>query len=243
MKKVLYCLLAFFALALAFKLGAYCSSVHSLRAGFRESDTNTDYLREIPMEEMDFFQYVRYLNKPVAGIGYNTTFTAPSPIRYYREESGRKVLAYEIPAGTAFESELTGGAYSLGYGFESFPTYEKGWRWVKPFSDSQDVDRSELPWYYIKTSDLESLLAYVVRNSNSPYWQSSLQHPGMEETQLASAYILKCDHMLYEIGAYISPNLYPAFWTWDSILFVSGFFLSAAGLLLLKCRDHHRKPK
>lgn len=241
MKKVLYCLLAFFALALAFKLGVYCSSVHSLRAGFQESDTNTDYLCEIPMEEMDFFQYVRYLNKPVAGIGYNTTFTAPFPIRYYREESGRKVLAYEIPAGTAFESELTGGAYPLGYGFESFPTYEKGWRWVKPFSDSQDVDRSELPWYYIKTSDLESLFAYVIQVS--PHWQQSIQLSSIDEAQAVSSYILKCDHMLYEIGAYISPNLYPSFWTWDSILFVSGFFLSAAGLLLLKCRDHHRKPK
>lgn len=238
---------ALFLLGLLCKVGLWSYEYYKLQAGFHENDRpsshdkqHTDYLSRVPMEEMDFFQYVRYLNRPVAGAEYTTAYAAPFSIRYYKEDGGRKVLAHEIPAGSTLETKPS-GAYPLGYGFESFPTYEKGWRWARPFSDDKNVIVSEMPWYYVKTADLEALAKYMVQNSS--HWQHFFQISGLSESELVYGIVRKCDLIFYERGICISPDLSPNFWTWDCILLASGLLAFSGYLLLSKVKGIHSKSK
>lgn len=227
-----------FSVCLLFQIAVFCYDSYLLRSRFEESDIHLDYLNAVPMEEMDFFQYVRYLNHPVAGIEYDAAFAAPFSIHYYEEKNGQKIPAYNIPAGTVLESALRSGGYPLGYGFESFPTYSKEWRWVRPFAENQNADLDTLPWYYMKTSDLNDLVIHMLRNSS--HWQDLMQRAGLSESQAVSTIMKKCDNMLYETGSYISPNLYPVFWTWPNILLALGLLISLLFLVLHKIREYYQ---
>lgn len=242
----------FLAVAVLFLLGFLCKAglwsyeYYRLQAGFRQNDKpssydkHTDYLNRVPMEEMDFLQYVRYLNRPVnpVYIERETAFTAPFSLYYYQEEAGRKAVCLEIPADSVIEPEPEWShGYPLGYGFESFPTYEKGWRWARPFTDGKDAAVDELPWRYVKTADLEAFAEEMARCS--PHWQDAIQRLHASESELAYELVRKCDALFYEKGIYLSPDLYPVFWTWDGILLAAGFLAFSGCLLFSKIREFH----
>ena len=64
-----------------------------------------------------------------------------------------------------------------GYGFATLPTYEKGWRYARPFvaADSAadpvigalaDPRISDLPWYYLRLEDMGIFTAYDKQNKS-----------------------------------------------------------------------------
>lgn len=197
------------AVVLLLRVGSSIYGNHQLRAGFSASSQWQDYQQQLPISQMKFDSYAPLFAEIVAPIGYPTTFTTSAPIRYYRETDGKKTLACEIPAGTALDWSSSAPS---GYGFDSFPTYEKGWRWGKPFksADGQGDDA----WYYIRTEDLEKAARQAF--SSSQYLQASAKSAGLSGSEAVFALVRKTDRVFHQNGVYLSPDLF-APWTWDLI--------------------------
>lgn len=135
----------------------------------------------------------------------NSTDTAlfiPNKTIHYYTSPGDIQPAYTVYAGKSYAH-----TFFWGYGFTSWPTYSKEWRYVQPFQPYSDVQNSydklhALPYYYVRYSDLLAL---------------------SEENERDMLYY---DQWLYKLGLYYSPNL-PLFLDIWNISFL------AAGLLLL----------
>ena len=128
----------------------------------------------------------------------------PAKTIHYYASPGDTQPAYTVYAGITYID-----TFFWGYGYTSWPTYSKEWRYAQPFLEkSKDTayinyeELSSLPYYYIRYSDLLEL--------------SEGNRQGM----------LYYDQWLCKTGLYYSPNL-PIFLDIWNVSFL------AAGLLLL----------
>ncbi len=139
--------------------------------------------------------------------------TPTRDIHYYSSPTGLTPV-YTLKAGHTYATY-----HSLGYGFSSFPTFDREWRYAYPF---REVNREEylqlgystqndpLPSGYIRLSDLEDLAsgkAAVLEVEYSPQ-------------------LYEVDYYMYKYTYAYSPSSPPVFDVWN-ISFL------AAGLLLL----------
>lgn len=136
------------------------------------------------------------------GSSTDTALFIPNKTIHYYTSPGDIQPAYTVYAGKSYAH-----TFFWGYGFTSWPTYSKEWRYVQPFQPYSDVQNSydklhALPYYYVRYSDLLAL---------------------SEENERDMLYY---DQWLYKLGLYYSPNL-PLFLDIWNISFL------AAGLLLL----------
>ncbi|MFR8002849.1 MAG: hypothetical protein ACLU62_08015 [Hydrogeniiclostridium sp.] len=136
------------------------------------------------------------------GSSTDTALFIPNKTIHYYASPGDIQPAYTVHAGKSYVH-----TFFWGYGFTSWPTYSKEWRYVQPFQTYSDVQNSydklhALPYYYVRYSDL---LALSEENEGD---------------------MLYYDQWLYKLGLYYSPNL-PLFLDIWNISFL------AAGLLLL----------
>ena len=134
----------------------------------------------------------------------------PKDIPYYASPSDREP-AYIVRAGEPYEDEDI-----YGYGFITWPTYSREWRYAKPFVASKEFgvvpppykEISETPSYYVRYEDLVELAE--------------------EQTKQTSAWrMYYYDNWLCDLGLYYSPNLPRLVFDWWNIGFL------AAGVLLL----------
>lgn len=136
------------------------------------------------------------------GSSTDTALFIPNKTIHYYTSPGDIQPAYTVYAGKSYAH-----TFFWGYGFTSWPTYSKEWRYMQPFQPYSDVQNSydklhALPYYYVRYSDLLAL---------------------SEENERDMLYY---DQWLYKLGLYYSPNL-PLFLDIWNISFL------AAGLLLL----------
>lgn len=216
----------------AFRAGITAWENYRLRSGFAANEEWPDYRQGLPLSEIDFERYERaFFSGAVAPIGYSTVFTADAPIRYYREVTDA-ALAYEIPAGAALDWE-PGGFACLGYGFVSLPSYERGWRWARPFlSAGSDRVPEDFPWYYVRTSDLEGTARAMFDSSR--FVQASARNAGLSRAEAVFRIVRQADQVFYENGVYLSPDLLRPVWTWDCTLMTGASALLFILLLLLR---------
>lgn len=216
----------------AFRAGITAWENYRLRSGFAANEEWPDYRQGLPLSEIDFERYERaFFSGATAPIGYSTVFTADAPIRYYREVTDA-ALAYEIPAGTALDWE-PGGFACLGYGFVSLPSYERGWRWARPFLPAgSDRVPEDFPWYYVRTSDLEAAARAMFDSSR--FVQASARNAGLSRTEAVFQIVRQADQVFYENGVYLSPDLLRPVWTWDCTLMTGASALLFILLLLLR---------
>lgn len=126
--------------------------------------------------EMDLNTYSPYFLGISGEPAYSLTHRIEAPVflRYYTEiPAGENTVALEIPKGKMIVAipEGTKGSsfYELGYGYTSYPTYEKGGRYVRPFKTTEDVSFAlSEEYYYVKMNSLEAALDTAIR-ANQPF--------------------------------------------------------------------------
>ena len=217
MKKKLSVLLPVFALALAagiaVRVGFSAYQNHKLQVDFKPHHRMTGYLEGVPIAEMDMDKYRWLIDFVNMSDQDHTTFTTDRPITYYEEVDGEKVLAYEIPAGTTLTYWPFWDVY-FGYGYNSYPTYEKGWRYTRPFIEPGGAAKSEeLPFYYVKLSDLEHTVRLIIKSDKNR--QEALRYERKTVQDVVYSATRFTDAIFYVEGVYISPDYLHPLWTWD----------------------------
>ena len=198
----------------------------------------TQYLRKVPMEEMDFASYDARIKVIQAAAESNSVqkLTLPFDLTYYRRSGDQKIPAYTLKKGTEIALTLGENSAVFGYGLTSFPTYEKGWRYAVPFAvvgeedsipikGSLDVlSQDEYDYYYVRLRDLYRIAAAHFRTY--PEYHDRVY-------ELSTRTVLWADWRLFTQMMYDSPDLsLPLFDTADLCL-LGGAVLSLTIAILL----------
>jgi len=198
----------------AYRTGSALYDNHQLRDQFPATAGGNPYQQGIPIEEMDLTAYDSYFPNIFAALGYSLThrIEAPVSLRYYTDiPDDEAAFAFEIPKGAtivAIPEGTTGSAFQeVGYGYTSFPTYEKGWRYVRPFVTAEGLDSADNEqYYYVNMDSLEAVLDKVIE-VNQPF-HAAIRQQGWslnEGKHVISRYV---DNALYQNGAYLSPDMF-----------------------------------
>lgn len=200
---------------LAFRMGYALYHNQNIREQFSSALNSSPYQNGVKMEEMDLTQYDRFFPDTFAPIGYSLTHIINNPVtlRYYAEIPNDDSAAYalEIPKGTkivAIPLDINGPPiYEIGYGYTSYPTHEKGWRYVKPFqiADFQS-DPGNQQYYYVKIESLEAVLREMIDANEGII--ASLQPRGWSNSKFLRFFLRYVDDVLYQNGVYSSPDLF-----------------------------------
>ena len=95
----------------------------------------------------------------------------------------------------------------FGYGFHSYPTYERGWRYAQPFMlvDQQGEDYKELPYYFVKMKDLEVVLKEAVNSTEIVAEAIKQKNRPLDEYIFNVTRFI--DNRFYTKGVFCSPDL------------------------------------
>ncbi len=236
------------------------------RFSYAESGVS-EYEDNVPIEEIDFERVERMsltllgsIGDPEVGDAPNVV-KAPRTIRYYRNEGGSKVLEREIPQGTPLYIRLESwGETVMGYGSTSYPTYEKGWRWVRPFLTAEEADVPEngidplseeeqekalaAPYYYVKLDDLLAVewAAYDQYDSIRQKYQDAISQDEMGRSKEEFLYekVTFADRMMRSAGIYRSQDLDVSIWQWEDTVYVILFCVAVFFTVFV---FRKRKPK
>ena len=249
---VSFFLAAIFLCTVLFRVGSNLYANHKLREEFSLSSDLSPYQQGTPMEEMDLTRYEEYFPTIFTLTGYSLTHRIKTPVtlRYYNEiPSDASAITYEIPKGTEILAipEYINGApiYEIGYGYTSYPTYEKGWRYVRPFSTDNAGNPGLGKYYYVRLEELEAVIKKVMDENkvmSKPqkyfYWSDS---------RWIREVSLKIDSVFYSNGIVFSRDmLYDVFTPTDALLVGTGLLLAGGGLacpVFFRRYDKKRKGK
>ncbi|MEK3762121.1 hypothetical protein MKZ07_27375 [Paenibacillus sp. FSL P4-0338] len=210
---------------IVYRTGSALYHNHQLRKDFSTAATASPYGQGIPLEQMDLSTYSFYFPGISAEPTYSLThrIEAPVTLQYYTElPSGETPVALEIPKGTMIEAIPEGtqasSFYELGYGYTSYPTYEKGWRYVRPFKTAEDANPAlSEKYYYVQMDSLEAVLDSAIR-ANKPF-RAAVRQQHWTLDQGKHTFARYIDDVLYQNGAYLSPDLfYRTFDRWNIML-------------------------
>lgn len=143
----------------------------ALLADFVDNGLGEPYSQNIPLDEMNFLDYVKYLSKmyalPDDGLRYVKTVALPCDVHYYAHpgdwwpvltlKKGQEV--YVLSFYGWYDDFVDN--YDLGYGPRCWPDYREGWRYGLPFAtDDRRVDGffGDDTMYYVKTEELEAVV-------------------------------------------------------------------------------------
>ena len=256
--------LLFFLLGLLLSLGAFLQAGWNDRENLSqwltyaqfdpdENDApgSDQYLDGVPMEEMDF--PALGFSLAIAPLGfdpYTLSVTLPKDIVYYREENGLKIPALTLLKGSEISFYITDHTIiPYGYGYLTFPTYERGWRYAVPFElDGKDdyirewgeesiLSQEEADFYYVKLGDIELVYRLLVSNR--------LVEKGTDPQEIerrVQSNLLRIDQILQGSNIYISPDMQAAILSpWNLFAFLIAFLLILAAAILLFCGPAKRK--
>lgn len=222
---------------LAFRLSYVLYQNHNLWERFSANADESSYQRRIPMEEMDLSEYEHVFSKTIAPIRFELTHNIKTPVtlRYYNEiPANNSAYALEISEGTtitAISLDTQGlGIHEVGYGYTSYPTYTKGWRYVKPFMTEEAVRNSEQErFYYIRIESLEAVLGETI-SANQPLIAATRRQSWLDQkvSHTMARYI---DHALHDKGIYLSSDLTYGLWSRINIVLLGLIGMMAAVLV------------
>ncbi len=186
---------------------------HQLRKDFSPAANASPYQQGIPLEQMDLAEYASYFSGNTAEPAYTLThrIEAPVALHYYEKiPSGGEAAALEIPKGTTITAipEGTKGSafHEIGYGYTSYPTYEKGWRYVRPFQTTEVWDAAANgKYYYVKLEALEAVVDKTIE-ANQPLL-AAIQQQKWSKNHGKFVFARFVDNKLHQHGAYLSPDL------------------------------------
>lgn len=209
---------------LAYRLSYVLYYNHSLLERFSLKIDDSAYQREVPMEEMDLTEYDRIFPNTIALISYDFIHNIKTPVtlRYYSAIPANDAdYALEIAEGTTITAiplkEQSLGIHEVGYGYTSYPTYTKGWRYVRPFkTEGAETALAQNQYYYIRIESLEAVLEKAI-SANRPLTAMTKSQYGLKQkaTHHMARYI---DQALYDRGIYLSLDLPYRLWNRGNIV-------------------------
>ena len=208
------------------------------------------YREEVPMNEMDFQRILYPFHASSILMDTSSQQSVASwplsqSVTYYVRENGKFIPAFSLPSSTHILPSLDGkidfswNKSDMGYGFKSWPTYWKGWRYVRPFMVEGAPDDEENTYYYVKLEDLEQILVdFCVQNDNTGYWQKLTHAQGIGWTikDTARSITRNIDKEMARLGFFLSPDLTFPLWSPALTLFLSLALLSGGGWLFFSLR-------
>lgn len=183
-----------------------------------DPDTNTaegsdQYLERVPMEEMDFPAFdISIATAPVGVVPYFVQIELPEDLTYYREILGVKVPALTLKKGSILTfTEKSSNPY--GYGYLTFPTYERGWRYAAPFQTGNEIfqyegeilSQEDITFYYVRLEDIEKLYKLSVKKISEAIGTERYD-ANMREALLYTA-VRRVDQLLASDNIYLSPDI------------------------------------
>lgn len=156
----------------------------------------------------------------------NVVLYPKKDVYYYASPSDLEP-AYILRAGEIYEAE----SISAGYGFVTWPTYSREWRYGKPFVAAKGLgfvpepyeEIAEMPFYYVRYEDLLEL----AKGQTGQGIRRMYHH----------------DNWLCDLGLYYSPNLpYPVF-DWWNIGFLTAGVLLLAGVMFWPCYGRKKNAR
>lgn len=236
-----------------FKNGFYsaASPDRPLTNGYKAAE-ESPYIQGVPMEEIDFDDIrSRYIHTaaalPLPFYDFSFLYTLTDDITYYTVENGNMKPAFTVPKGT--EILWFCGSADYGYGLYSYPTYQKGWRYARPFRtlaelglenrsaekmDGNELDNllngvlSEQSYYYVRLDDLKKL-------SGSIFTQEEIRTNylyDISSEEAARTTLFWWDDEYYRWGVFCSPDLQKNVWDiGNSILLAAAVICAAAAVI------------
>lgn len=184
------------------------------------------------------------------------TVVLENDINYYtRSDSGAGyTLAHTIPKGTrvyAYIPYVNGffvyhAECELGYGFRTLPTFERGWRYARPFivaeydeespefySEKNNVSVAEMPYYYVRLSALEPVAREFVE-ANSYYDETLGNIPKDVMTRYE---LLRYDIIAYAQGWICTLDVYLPYFDTLQIVMLAGMGVCIIAFVLITARE------
>ena len=173
-----------------------------IEKGFEPSDTTEykqQYRTKSAMEEMDIEAFSPYLHVALALSGGVNDFALPCDVVYYKMENGKRTEALTLRKGTIVE--VDGSTVTFGKDFIGYPTFQKGWRYIRPLTPvGTEADET---YYYVRTNVLEKIVRSLIRGSDNPNVKKSLT--GTRDAVYGSVRLI--DRIFYYEGIYCSEDL------------------------------------
>lgn len=188
-------------------------------------NSDEPYQEQIPISKEDFIDdYIYRLYSPFAEapIVMPNDFVLKQSISYYSEPDDNLEPLLTLDAGKTYMIRIF-DTRNYKYGIKSWPTYEKGWRFVIPFFE-RGYEKLDASAYYVKLKDLYSPLMSIMKEINYS------MPKGYDHRRI----LLNNDEMLYAKGFYMSPDLQkPVFDGWNIILLICSFCLVIIQIILV----------
>ncbi|MBQ7063566.1 MAG: hypothetical protein IJM90_01560 [Firmicutes bacterium] len=220
------------------------------------TDSSADYLQKLATASGEhvalsdlYFEYLPYYQQPSSE--EIESLETPVELSYYARP-GDSEPVYVIPKGTKIVITTLYG----GYGYNSFPTAERGWRVAHPFISEGGGEERQGP-YYIRTKDLRALVNYYLHNcqpvlgdrwSQYSYWDlisGQIATTGISLSKRAAAHYLLVsnDVNLLALRIFRSKDLfYPVPALWVTIFLCIVFAAANVTALMLRIRNkRHNK--
>jgi len=221
-----------------YRAGSALYHKHQLRDQFSAAADDSPYQQGIPMEKMDLTAFSSYFPKTFTALGYSLTHRLETPVtlKYYTEiPTDEAAVALEIKKGTAIiaipERTIGSPLYELGYGYTSYPTYERGWRYVRPFIMAEGSDHADNEqYYYVKMDSLEAVLNKVIE-LNKPF-RADIRQQGWTLNKGKHVIARYVDNTLYQHGAYLSPDLFYRVFDRFNVMLLGAIGIIIAAFLL-----------
>ena len=182
------------------------------------AEGSDQYLERVPMENMDFAALG--IDAAYAPLGYNPytlTATLSEDLTYYREVMGVKFPALTLKKGSVISIEYNQErTIPFGYGYTTYPTYERGWRYAIPFQTGSEpytgkekgafiVSQEEAEYYYVRLSDIQKILRLFAEADLERKGDTEYDSKQIEETVYNN--LLNIDNWLASGEIYLSPDL------------------------------------
>ena len=175
------------------------------------------YLEGFPMEEMDF-RALDFSSETGRGLGfapYTLQITLTEDLVYYQEVAGIKIPALTLPAGSLISYYMTPAQSSpYGYGYKTYPTYDRNWRYAVPFETGEEGPR----WKGEQARD------YILSQEDADFYYVRLEDIDRVYRQLADAYI--AEEEIEAEPAEIEWEIYLELFRMDNLFIADNIYLS-----------------
>lgn len=181
---------------------------YKYKSGFVDNGLNQPYSQKIPLCEMDFNRYNRYLDRGTVGDGGKSALIElPCDVEYYEHKEDSDPT-YVLKKGTPVYISSSNLGY--GYGLCGWPDYDSEWRYARPFK-TEAAEQNHNTMRYVKEARLERVAEAIYDTYIFPGWSYIFHNLDRIKTiQPRHAYVdsatTRIDDQLYRWGIFCPPR-------------------------------------
>ncbi len=205
-----------------------------------------DYVDEVPIEDIDFEAIYKHSREVYIYAGYYNKVVLEKDIHYYAEPDKKSEVVFTLKAGETYYSCLETGSYYMYDRVQTWPTYEKNWRYGHPlfteeeylqaqngiFPDYFSESYNDYPFAYIHLDDLAYIQKNALRNGEYPFTID--QKVELFWRMDARLTLTSFDQLLLYKNVYISPNVLRSYIYLPEKILIAVIVLSLGGCVFIR---------